>query len=84
MRLAAALTLPQSLGDEPAPQGLGADLDPFLLEFLGGEGGAEALVAVASGFQGFAPQGVVRLVVGRLAAQAVDDGPVAAGLELAL
>src|SRR5207248_1710429 len=53
-------------------------------ELLAGEGGAEVGVAQAVDLEDLAFEGLVGLAVARLAAQAVDDGLVAAGFELAL
>jgi hypothetical protein len=79
---AAAATLPEALGEEPAAEGLGADLQALKGELLGGEGGAEVRVTQAVGVEDGAFEGGVELVVGGLAAKAVDEGRIAVGLEL--
>jgi hypothetical protein len=81
MGLATTLPLPQPFGDQPAAERLGANVQAVLGQFLAGEGGSEVGVVLAVGSQdGLAKLGV-GLVVGRLAAESVDDGGIAAGLQ---
>jgi hypothetical protein len=82
--VAAPPALPQPRGQQPAPQRLRADGQALLGQLLAGEGGAEVGELPAIGGQdGLAPGGV-EPAVGGPAAQAVDQGGVAVGLEEAL
>jgi len=84
MRLAAALTLPHPFGDEPAAERLGADAQPFGGQLLAGEGRSKVGVALpVGGDNGLAEVGV-RLMVGRPAAQSVNEGLISVGLESSL
>jgi hypothetical protein len=69
--------LPQALGQQPATQGVGANLQAALGQLLGGEGGAEVGEVLAVDLQDAAELGV-EAVVGGPAAQAVDQGGIAA------
>jgi predicted RNA binding protein YcfA (HicA-like mRNA interferase family) len=84
MMLATALTLPQPFGDEPAAERLGADVQPFPGQLLAGEGRSKVGVALpVDGENGQAEVGV-RLMVGRPAAQTVNEGLISVGLEALL
>jgi hypothetical protein len=84
VRVAAALPLPQPLGDQPAAQRLRADRPPLAGQLLGGERGAEVRVAAAVRGQHGPAEARVGLVVGGLASQPVAEGAVALGLQLPL
>src|SRR5205823_6116429 len=84
MGVVAASALPQPLLDEPAAQRLRADRQALLGELLAGEGGAEVGAAAAVGCQHLAAEGRVEAVVGRSAPEAMDQGLIPVGLELAL
>jgi hypothetical protein len=84
MGIATALTLPQSLGDQPTTKRLGADVPAFLSQLFAGEGRSKVGIALAvSREDGLAELGV-GLVVGGLAPQAVDEGLISAGLKSSL
>jgi hypothetical protein len=84
MGVAVPSPLPESLGQEPAAEGLDADMQPLPGELLAGQRGTEVRVTGSVGLEDLPTQGGVALVVGGLASQAVDQGGVATGLELAL
>src|SRR5262245_9567917 len=84
VRFATALTLPQTGGQQPATQGLGADRQPLLGQLRAGEGGAEVGVTLAVGCQHRLLERRIGLPVGGLATQAVKQRGVAVRFELAL
>src|SRR5262249_21456946 len=84
VRIAPTPTLPESLGHQPAAQGLGADEQALFGQLLAGQGRAEVGVVPAVGGQDRPAEGAVEAVVGGPATQAVGEGMIAAGLELAV
>jgi hypothetical protein len=78
---AAALGLPEALGQQPAPQCIRGDLQAPFGQFLGGEGGAEIVEVLAVDLQDAAAELGILAVVGGLAAQAVDQSGIAALLQ---
>ena len=77
MLLAPALRLPEAFGHQPAPQGIGRNLQAAFGQLLGSEGGAEVVQVLAVDLQRPAAELGILAVVGGLAAQAVDQSPIA-------
>lgn len=78
VRFAVALSLPQPLIEQPAAKGFRANLQAvFGLELFRGKGRTEVPIVAGVGVENRLAESLVGAVIGRLAAQAVNDDPVA-------
>jgi len=84
MGIAVPSSLPESCVQQPATERLDTDVQTLGGEFLAGQGGTEVGVTGSVGLENLPTQLSVELVVGGLVPQPVDEGGIAAGLELAL
>jgi len=79
--IAPSLGLPEAFSEQPAPEGIGGNLQAAFAQLLGGEGGAEVVIVLAVDLQDTAAELGILAVVGGLAAQAVNEGGIAALLQ---
>jgi hypothetical protein len=84
VRVTPSASGPESLGQQPLPQRLDADGEPFLRELLTGQCGSEVGVPCPVGLEDSRSECGFALVVGGLAPQSVNQGGIALGFEFAL